>query len=329
MKFDANSLIIKDIDEVSEGIQKFIKEQVFNNFKKNGAVIGISGGIDSAVVSALCEKALGPNRVLGVLMPEKESDPNSRIYAEDLCKKIGIKTEIVDLTPILESFHVYETRDQIIKRNFTEFDKSCRYRVVVVNDLMQKDGISIPYLEVADADNFVHKIKLPYQDYLTLTAATNIKHRVRMTILYYHGERNHFLVAGTTNKSEVVQGYFVKYGDGGVDIEPIANLFKTQIFQLARHLDIPEQIIQRKPSPDTWSFTVSDEEFFYGIPYNVIDLLWYAREQNIPKGDIQKVLGLSAEQVDRIFENQSRKWGASKHLREMPPKWDGKIILNK
>ena len=219
-------------------------------------------------------KAMGATNVLGVLMPEKESNPESVIFAEELCKKFDIKTTTIDLTPILESFHVYQKRDQIIKRNFARFDESCKYRIVITNDLLQRDGISIPHLEIADAENAIHKIKLPYQDYLSLTAATNIKHRTRMIMLYYYGEQNHFLVSGTTNKSETVQGYFVKYGDGGTDIEPIANLFKTQVFQLAKHLEVPNKIIQRKPSPDTWSLPVSDEDFFYGIPYNIIDLMW-------------------------------------------------------
>ena len=147
-----------------------------------------------------------------------------------------------------------------------------------------------------------------------------------MTMLYYYGEQNHFLVAGTTNKSETVQGYFVKYGDGGTDIEPIANLYKTQVFQLAKHLGIPNRIIQRKPSPDTWSFPVSDEDFFYGLPYNIIDLMWYAKEHKISKTTIQRSLKLTADQVDRIFENQKRKWKTSAHMRKMPPKWNGKIF---
>lgn len=326
MKFGFNSLVIKNIDRVSNDIQRFIKKQTFHDFKKRGAVIGISGGIDSAVVSVLCRKALGVNNVLGVLMPEKESNPESRIYAEKLCKKFDIKTITIDLTPILESFHVYQTRDQIIKRAFAKFDESCKYRIVIANDLLQRGGINIPYLEVADADNFIHKMKLPYQDYLNLTAATNIKHRTRMTMLYYYGEKNHFLVAGTTNKSETVQGYFVKYGDGGTDIEPIASLFKTQIFQMAKHLGIPNKIIRRKPSPDTWSLPVSDEDFFYGIPYNVIDLMWYAKEHKISKSKIQESLNLTADQVDKVFENQKRKWNTSKHMRRMPPKWNGNIV---
>jgi NAD+ synthase len=182
-------------------------------------------------------------------------------------------------------------------------------------------------LEVIDENKQIHKIKLSLNDYFTITAATNIKHRIRMTRLYFYAEKNNFLVTGTTNKAEFQLGYFVKYGDGGVDIEPLANLYKTQVYQLGKYLDVPNEIIERKASPDTWSFDVSDEEFFYSLPYETVDLVLFAKEKSVPLNDIYSVLDLKEERVKRILNSLERKWKASKTLRVFPPSWNNKDIL--
>ena len=326
MKFHENILEIKNIDEVSKNLQEFIKEQVFDKFKRQGIIIGISGGIDSAVVAYLSTKAIGPERVIGLIMPEKDSDPNSKILAEKIVKKLGINSEEIDLTPILESFDVYKIRDSIVKRNFPQFNENCKFRMVLGGNLLEKDGPFFPYLEVIDDKKVVHKVKLNFKDYNTITAATTIKHRTRMTLLYFFAEKNYYIVMGTTNKNESVQGYYVKYGDGGVDVEPLLNIYKTQVFQLARYLGVTNEIIQRSPSPDTWSFEVNDEEFFYKLPYKLVDLLWYANENNIPIKEIETTLGVKSDQIKRIITDQKRKWKNSQHMREMPPSWGSNII---
>ena len=318
MEFNSKVLHIDNIENTSYKIQEFIKNQLIN-FKRRGIVIGLSGGIDSAVTVSLCVKAIGKDKVLGVMMPERDSNPASKNYAELLAKKLGIRTELIDLTKILDSFSVYQTRDSIVKKNFKPFNNSCKYRLVIQNDILEKDHIAIPFLEVLDTTKTIHKIKLSLEDYLSITAATTLKLRVRMTMLYFLAEKNNYLVAGTTNKSEYVQGYFVKYGDGGVDFDPIVDLYKTQIYQLAEYLQIPSEIIKRKASPDTWSFEVSDQEFFFSLPYEIIDLLWYAKEQQIPIEKIERALSLTKEQIIRIFNDQEKKWKNSEHLRNIPP----------
>lgn len=323
-----NSLIIQNIKEITNELHEFIRDQVLEKFRRKGVVIGISGGIDSAVVSALCTNALGSKNVLGLIMPEKDSNPNSKIYAELVSKKLNIETTLIDLTPILDSFGVYEKRDAVIVKYFKNFDNKCKYRIVVPDQLTNKTSISVPYLEVLDINNQIHKIKINLKDYLEITAATNIKHRCRMIMLYHYAEKNHFIVAGTTNKSELIQGYFVKYGDGGVDIDPIAGLYKSQVYQLANHLEIPMEVIRRKASPDTWSLEVSDEEFFYGLPYKTLDLLWFAKENNIAVSEVSHILGLSVEQIERIFDDQQRKWKSSQHMRTVPPQGKPNIILS-
>ena len=323
--FSKDILQIKNIENLKKSLEDFISEQTYEKYKKRGIVIGISGGIDSAVVTTLACNAIGKENILGLILPEKESNPKSQELAKKLCKNLDIKYVIDDITPILDSSSVYKIREEIVKKQFPDFDNSCKYRLIFTENF-DNDGLSIPYLEIQDSQNQTHKIKISLNDYLTMTAATNIKHRTRMSRLYYHAEKNNFLVCGTTNKAEFQQGYFVKYGDGGVDIEPLVNLFKTQVYQLAESLNIPSEIIQRKASPDTWSFDVSDEEFFFSLTYDIIDLLLYAREKSIPINDICSILDLNEDKVKRILKSQERKWNSSKTSRTFSPSFDMKGI---
>ena len=325
MVIEKKLLDIANIDEVIESLILFLKEQVYNNFRKKGVVIGISGGIDSAVAAALCVKSLGSENVLGLILPEKESNSQSENLAIQLCEKLGIQYVLEDITSILDSSSVYEIREKIVLKIFPNLNQSCTYRITF-SENFDNDGLSIPYLEIKDEKEEIHKIKIPPNDYLTITAATNIKHRIRMSRLYYHAEKNNFLVCGTTNKAEFQQGYFVKYGDGGVDIEPLVSLFKTQVYQLAESLNIPSEIIERKASPDTWSFQVSDEEFFFSLTYDIIDLMLYAQEKSIPLNDICSTLEFDEDKVKRILKSQERKWNSSKSSRTFPPSFDMKDI---
>ena len=326
MNFDRNVLEIKNIGRVIQSLQTFIHEQLNSNFRKRGIVIGISGGIDSAVAVKLCCDAIGKENVLGIILPEKESNPQSQEFAKKYCEKLGIKYEIEDITSILDSSEIYQTREKIVEKYFPGYNQLCKYRIVF-SENFDNDGLSIPYLEVIDENKQIHKIKLSLNDYFTITAATNIKHRIRMTRLYFHAEKNNFLVCGTTNKAEFQQGYFVKYGDGGVDIEPLANLYKTQIYQLGKYLEIPNEIIDRKASPDTWSFGVSDEEFFYSLPYEIVDLVLFAKEKSVTLNDICSTLDLKEEKIKRILNSIERKLQASKTSRIFPPSWNNKDIL--
>ena len=290
MKSIHDFLEIKELNTFVDKISDFIKDEIFNKFEKKGAVIGLSGGIDSAVTAALCAKSLGSDQILGLIMPEKESDSSSQILAKKVAEKYNFKTKIMDITQILESFGVYNIKEQIVKEKFPEFNIECRYRVVVPPK--SKNTIGIPFLEILDEKNEKHKLRISSSEFLTLTAATSIKHRVRMTMLYFHGEKNNFSVVGTTNKSEYQQGYFVKYGDGGSDIEPLVNIYKSQIYQLGKFLEIPDEILTKDASPDVWSFSASDEEFFYSVPYDVVDLILYAQENKLSTKDIQKISNL-------------------------------------
>ena len=307
---------IKNIETKIDLITKFIKKEVFEIYQKKGVVIGLSGGIDSAITAALCTKSIGSEKVLGLILPEKESDPNSENLAQQIANKYNIKTKTIDITNILESFGVYENKEKIVKEKFSNYNEKCKYRVVVPPKL--ENNIGMPFLEILDDENELHKLKISSFDFLSLTAATSIKHRVRMTMIYNYSEKNNFAVIGTTNKTEYLQGYFVKYGDGGSDIEPLVHLYKTQIYQIANFLKLPEKVINQDASPDVWSFKTNDEEFFYAVPYNIVDLILYSRERNLSINEISKFSNLPTEKIERLIQFQNQKQTKSQTMRENP-----------
>lgn len=318
MQFHRDILRINPEAEVKK-ISQFIREMTFKNFKRRGAVIGLSGGIDSAVTAELCVRALGKDNVFGLLLPEKESNPISLAFGQKQAEKMAIDCITVDITKNLESLGIYENRDAVIKETFPEFDDTYRFHVTLPQNLLEKDRLNYHSITIEDKNGNKKTKRLSGKDWLGISACQNMKQRTRMIQLYYYAEKKNYIVAGTTNKTEVVQGFYVKFGDGGVDIEPIAHLYKTQVYDVARHLGVIEEIIKRPPSPDTYSLPVSDKEFYFCIEYELLDLLLYAFENSIPPDDISKALGLNKEQIQRVFRDFAAKERATWHLRQQPP----------
>lgn len=302
----------------SERICSFIKEQILLRFRRKGAVVGLSGGIDSAVTASLCVQALGKEKVLGLILPERESNPSSKELGIACAKKLGIPFEIVEITKQLEAFNLYDARDRIIKGTFPEFNDSYKFKVSVPQDLLERDRFNFRILTIQSPNGELKEKRLPINDWFQISAAQNIKQRTRMINLYYHAEKHNYLVVGTTNRSELLLGFYVKYGDGGVDMEPISHLYKVQVYKLGEYLNVPKEIIERPPSPDTYSLTVSDQEFFFCIPYSILDALLYAWENKVPVNQISSEVNLTEEQINRAFRDFESKKSSSWHLRELP-----------
>ena len=317
MSFQKNVLKLVPDEEV-ERICNFIQNQTFA-MKRKGAVIGLSGGVDSSLAACLTVKALGKDRVFGLILPEKESNPSSKELASHLAKELEIAFEIIDITSVLDAFGTYGKRDELVKKVFPDYGNGYTLKLTLPPDLLDRDALNFFTLTIENEKGQTSSVRLKKDVLNGIIAATDTKQRIRMIHLYYYAEKMNYLVCGTTNKTETIQGFFVKYGDGGVDIEPIAHLFKTQVYQLASYLDVPEAIIKRPPSPDTFSFFVSDEDFFFRIPYNTLDALLYSWINKVPVEEICHELNLSEDQVLRAFRDFRAKHKASQHLRELPP----------
>jgi NAD+ synthase len=320
MAFSRDILRI-DCEAEAQRICSFIRKQV-GDMRKGGAVVGLSGGIDSALSAELCVRALGKDKVLGLILPEMESNPISAEYAASHARKMGVAVETIDITPVLKAFGAYEKRDNAIKAVFPDYDSSWKSKIVLPADLLSRDAFNFFALKVQDGAGNARSARLKNESLRAIVAATNVKQRTRMLYLYSYAERENYLVCGTTNKSEAVQGFFVKYGDGGVDIEPLQHLYKTQVYQLAEYLGVIREIIDRAPSPDTYSYVVTDEEFYFRMPYDKLDLLMFAWENSVPIGEVCAAMDLTEEQVRRAFRDFTSKNNATKHLRRLPPTLD-------
>jgi len=317
--FSKEIILLGDIDTVVNDIVQKLRQDVLHNLKRQGAVVGISGGIDSSVCMSLAAKAFGPEKVLGVMMPEKDSSPDSEMLAKELADKFKVKAIKEDITSALSGFKCYERRDEAVKHVFPEYDPETHKMKIGI----KQSGLftSLPplfYLTIIDGKGNQKEKMLTAKGYLQIVASSNFKQRTRMSMLYYHAENLHYAVVGTPNKHEQEQGFFVKYGDGAGDVMPIGNLYKTQVYQLAEYLGVPKGIIERTPTTDTYSAEQTQEEFFYQLPFDLMDRYWYGFENGYSPKEVAEVMGETEERVKALFSNFERKRKTTEYLRAAP-----------
>jgi NAD+ synthase len=314
--FSADVLKI-DAAAVSAGIEGQIREIVLQRLNRKGVVVAISGGIDSSVVAALCFRALGTARVLGLMLPEADSSPDSLHFANLLAQSLGLRTHIEDIAVILTAAGCYQRRDEAIRQVIPQYAEGYKCKIVLPD---QVNGSAYPIFSVVVESPLGERTKarLTLDSYLGVVAATNFKQRTRKMMEYYYADLFNYAVAGTPNRLEYDQGFFVKNGDGAADLKPIAHLYKTQVYQLAAYLGIPQEIQKRPPTTDTYPLDQSQEEFYFPLPYDRMDLCLYAKNHGLPPEEVAPVVELTTEQVARVYHVIDATRQATRYLHRPP-----------
>lgn len=299
-----------EADRIAESLRSFLAV----DFKRKGYVVGMSGGVDSAVTAALAVRAIGPSKVFGLFMPERENDPASLRLGRMLATQLGIDAAMEDIAPILEAAGCYRRRNDAIRRAVPEFGDDWGCKLVLPVDRMDADRLNVTYLVVQPPGEAQRRVRLGASEYRQIVAATNFKQRVRKMMEYYHADRMHYAVLGTPNRLEYDQGFFVKGGDGLADAKPIAHLYKSQVYQLADYLGVPRDITSRPPTTDTFSLPQSQEEFYYSLPTGVLDIVLHGLNERQPAESVARDAGLSVEQVERAFRDIEQKRATTRYL---------------
>jgi NAD+ synthase len=306
-----------DAERAVEEISERMREVVYKDLRRRGAVIGLSGGVDSSLVAHLCAHAFGPERVLGVLMPEGESAPDTLDLSHVAADAAGVETVVEDITHLLEAAGCYERRDAAIRTVMPEYAEGWKAKIVLPS-LLGNARYSLFTVVAESPEGERREARLTATAYREVVAATNFKQRVRKMLEYHHADRLDYAVVGTPNRLEYDQGFFVKNGDGSADVKPIAHLYKTQVYQLAEHMGVPAVIRERPPTTDTYALDQSQEEFYFSVPFDKLDLCLYALNEGLPVEAAAAATGLDAGVVERVFEDIERKRRAAEYLLAPP-----------
>jgi len=311
--FSAQALELNAAVEATH-IANAIRTQVVDQLRRKGVVLGLSGGIDSAVTAALCVRALGKERVFALFMPETDSSPDSLQFGRLVADSLGIRTKVEDITPALNAVGCYDRRDKAIRSVVPEFGEGYKSKIVLPS-LTDGSRYSLFSVVVQAPDGKGIKTRLTAEAYRQIVAATNFKQRARKMMEYYYADLLGYANAGTGNRLEHELGFFVKNGDGAADLKPIAHLYKTQVYQLAAYLDIPAEVRQRTPTTDTYSLEQTQEEFYFSVSLEKMDLCLFGKNHDIPAEEVAEAAALPVEQVRQVFAQIASKREATRYQR--------------
>jgi len=309
---------VLDIDAANE-VEKIttrIRELLQKELKRRGLVVAISGGVDSAVSAALCVRALGPGKVYGLLLPEHDSSSQSVTLGEQIAKQLGIEYLVQDIAPALEAIGCYHWRDEAMKSVFAEYTPEWKSKIVIAGGDQGK--FNYFQLVVQSPDGEIQQRRMDLKAYLQIVAATNYKQRLRKTVEYFHADRLNYAVVGTPNRLEYDQGFFVKNGDGSADIKPIAHLYKTQVYALARYLDLPDAVCNALPTTDTYSMAQGQDEFYFALPYQQMDLALWAHNHGVAESELAQLLGIDHDKAAYIYRDIQAKRRTTRYLHAKP-----------
>ncbi len=298
-------------------ISKRLRDLMVNRLKRRGIIIGLSGGIDSSVTTALAVKAFSQARVLALLMPERHSASETLKLSSNVADHFGVESIHEDISGILEAVGFYRRYDEAVRLVIPEYGEGWKSKIVTPN-VTKTRSFNLFSIIAEKSDSTVVKKRLPLKPYLEIVAASNFKQRIRKMLEYYHADRLNFAVAGTPNRLEYDQGFFVKLGDGAADVKPIAHLYKTQVYQLAEYLGVPEEIRKRPPTTDTYSLAQGQDEFYFSLSYDKIDLCLYGKNNGVSVESVASAIDLTPKQVQRVYDDIDTKRSTTRYL-HLPP----------
>ena len=309
---------VLDIDYAAEAtrIAAWMVDTLVNKLHRRGVVIAMSGGIDSSACAALAVHALGPKKVFGILLPERDSSSFSLDRGRQLAEHLGIEYKVHDIAPALEGLRCYEERDDAIKQVFPAYGEGWKNKIVIAGGTER--GINFFKLVVQSPAGELHEARLPVREYLQIVAATNFKQRVRKTMDYFHADRLNYAVIGTPNRLEYDQGFFVKNGDGSADLKPIAHLYKTQVYAMARHLGLPDEICSAVPTTDTYTLAQGQDEFYFALPYQQMDIALWSHNHGRSAAELGGALGITEAQAQLVYADIEAKRRATGYLHASP-----------
>lgn len=308
----------KEADRIGEAMLRLVRET-----RRRGVVLGLSGGIDSSVTAALAARALGAARVFGIFMPEADSEPESLELGRLMAEHLGIRSALEDIAPALAALKCYERRNEAVASVLPGFKPDWKFKIVLPG--VDHKGLNFYSVVARSPDGREVRERLPLDAYLGIIAATNFKQRVRKAVEYHWADRLNYVVAGTPNRLEFDQGFFVKQGDGASDIKPIAHLYKTQVYEMAVYLGVPGEICRRLPTTDTYSLPQGQDEFYFNLPYDKLDLCLYGKNHGIPAAEVAVAAGLTRAQVEHAFKDIDIKRSTTRY-QHMKPLLMGEIF---